>query len=141
MVGYESGIRNTTWNSLFARDHIIFLTFLGGNLCRNCGATHTQHDRRVSSVSSWAPWLHTWRCRFSSDSLRTLLQAVPVHTGQSEPNEASCEKYDTQIFYFFCNAPSYEVIKHLSQDQETGCKECCSPSGAHQLTGLILSKS
>ena len=32
----------------------------------------------------------------------------------------------TRFFVVFCSAPPNEVIKHLSQDQKTGCKECCS---------------
>lgn len=47
------------------------LDFLGGNLCRNCGATHTQHDRRRYRFSSRAPWLQTQMCWFSSEPLQT----------------------------------------------------------------------
>lgn len=97
------------------------LDFFGGNLCRNCGATHTQHDRRRYRFSSRAPWLKL-RCADSHLSLFRL----PVHTGQTEPNEAKKKIWYTHGF--FCNAPSNEVIKHLSQDQKTGWQECCSVS-------------
>lgn len=54
----------------------------------------------------------------SSDSQCTL-----DRQSQMKPKK----KYDTHTF-FFCNAPSNEVIKHLSQDQKTGWQECCSAS-------------
>lgn len=98
------------------------LDFLGGNLCRNCGATHTQHDRRryrfsqQGTVASNSDVLILiWA---SSDSQCTL-----DRQSQMKPKK----KYDTHTF-FFCNAPSNEVIKHLSQDQKTGWQECCSVS-------------
>lgn len=62
------------------------------------------------------------RCADSHLSLFRL----PVHTGQTEPNEAKKKIWYTHGF--FCNAPLNEVIKHLSQDQKTGWQECCSVS-------------
>lgn len=97
------------------------LDFFGGNLCRNCGATHTQHDRRRYRFSSRAPWLQTQMCWFSSEPLQT----PSAHW--TDRAKWSIWKYDTHTF-FFCNAPSNEVIKHLSQDQKTGWQECCSVS-------------
>lgn len=97
------------------------LDFFGGNLCRNCGATHTQHDRRRYRFSSRAPWLQTQMCWFSSEPLQT-----PSAHWTDRAKWSQKKIWYTHVF--FCNAPSNEVIKHLSQDQKTGWQECCSAS-------------
>lgn len=116
------------------------LDFFGGNLCRNCGATHTQHDRRRYRFSSRAPWLKL-RCADSHLSLFRL----PVHTGLTEPNEAKRKIWYTHSFFLQCSLKwGYQTLVAGSKNRMAGVllgvgKLC--PSGDHQLTGHILSES
>lgn len=64
------------------------------------------------------------RCADSHLSLFRL-SCRPSQCTLDRLNQMKPKKNMIQTRFFFCSAPSNEVIKHLSQDQKTGWQECC----------------
>lgn len=116
------------------------LDFFGGNLCRNCGATHTQHDRRRYRFSSRAPWLQTQMCWFSSEPLQT----PSAHWTDRAKWSQKKNMIHTRFFLQCSLKWGYQTLVAGSKNRMAGVllgvgKLC--PSGDHQLTGHILSES
>lgn len=138
--GYESGIRNVPSNSLFAHDRIIFWTFWGGI----CVATVERLIPNMTGDDTGFPAGHHGFKLRCADSHLSLFR-LPVHTGQTEPNEAKKKIWYTHVFFLQCSLKwGYQTLVAGSKNRMAGVllgvgKLC--PSGDHQLTGHILSES
>lgn len=116
------------------------LDFFGGNLCRNCGATHTQHDRR--------------RYRFSQQGTMASNSDVLILIWASSDSQCTLDRQSQMKpkknmihtrFFLQCSLKwGYQTLVAGSKNRMAGVllgvgKLC--PSGDHQLTGHILSES